>query len=311
MHDIVHRIRVVVGEVEPVTVIDKAVAVVVDTVAVAVRRVPEHVRREVLVVVVDPRVDHTDNDIAASGGDPPRLRRVDVRIGAVVKTPEQAQLGIVGNHEGLDDKVGFHIEHSGHSPVEPDRLFHLQPLRQFDELEAVECSEPLHGRCPHRSMSYCLGRVRDLGREPHEKLVGYILGTRARRGRLTRGASHTGSEDHAEHANESNANGSNSSEPVHFRSLRLMKSESFEPAGRPSLCNRTRWNGRGSTWATMATLCGLSNRQTTLSPPLSRSTLTLEKRTSLSSRAAAQSRRGRPALEAQENRGWYRSKKSE
>jgi len=30
----------------------------------------------------------------------------------------------------------------------------------------------------------------------------------------------------------------------------------------------------------MATLCGLSNRQTTPSPPLSRSTLTLEKRTS-------------------------------
>src|SRR5439155_21768692 len=76
---VIHRVRVVIGEVEPVTVIDKAVAVVIDTVAVAVRRA-EYIRGEVLVVVVDPRVDHADDDAAAASGDVPRLRRVDVRV---------------------------------------------------------------------------------------------------------------------------------------------------------------------------------------------------------------------------------------
>ena len=225
---VVHRVGVVVGEVDAVTVIDEAVAVVVDTVVVAVRRVPVHVRGEVLVVVVDPRVDHTDDDVAAACRDAPRLGPVDVRIGAVIKAPERAKLGIVRDSEGMDDVVGFRIQNCGNLPVAPDRFFHLQPLRQLDEFETLEGLEPLHDSCPARGMGRCPGRGRDPGRESHEELVGDVLGDQARPGRLTRGVFHAGSEEHDERANEGDANGSNSSGPVHFRSARLVTSELFE-----------------------------------------------------------------------------------
>src|SRR5216117_584777 len=51
-------------------------------------------------------VDHADDDAPAAGRETPRLARVDVRIGVVVEAPEPGEPGILGDHEGLRDKVG-------------------------------------------------------------------------------------------------------------------------------------------------------------------------------------------------------------
>ena len=51
-------------------------------------------------------VDHGDDDASAAARETPRLERVAVRIGVVVEAPEPGDLGILGDHEGLDDKVG-------------------------------------------------------------------------------------------------------------------------------------------------------------------------------------------------------------
>ena len=82
---VVRRVVVVVHEVPAAPVVDVAVAVVVEAVRPAARAVLALVDPDVLGEIgvrhVDTGVDDRDGDVGASGGDGPRLLRVDVRIG--------------------------------------------------------------------------------------------------------------------------------------------------------------------------------------------------------------------------------------
>ena len=97
---VVVGIAVVVDEVVAVIIVDIAVAVIIDAVAGDLAGVAPHVGGEVGMRPVDAGVDDADND-AAAGGVVPRLRRIDIRVGApaglagIVQPPELAEGRVV------------------------------------------------------------------------------------------------------------------------------------------------------------------------------------------------------------------------
>lgn len=100
---IIHRIRVTIGRVDTVAVIDEAVAVVIDTVIVTVSTISEHIVGQVRVVVVDPCVDHPYDHATTSGCFVPGLRAIDVGVrgstiqASVMKPPLIIKTWIIGS----------------------------------------------------------------------------------------------------------------------------------------------------------------------------------------------------------------------
>ena len=128
---VVEGIGVVVGEVPAVDIIDKPVAVVVDTVTGNLSRVPPHVCGQVRVTVVDASIDHGHDHSPRAGGHVPCFGRVDVSVShttglsGAVEPPEPREGRIVGQRSCRDNPVGFeapcadrcrprgHIPHAG------------------------------------------------------------------------------------------------------------------------------------------------------------------------------------------------------
>ena len=110
---VVHRVAVVVDEVVSVDVVDEPVAVVVDSVSGNLAGVGPDVGGQIDVIVVHARVDHSDHDVAASGGDVPGFCRVDVGVGRtagltrVVHPPERRDELVVGHRLQLLHDVQF------------------------------------------------------------------------------------------------------------------------------------------------------------------------------------------------------------
>jgi len=110
---VVHGVAVVVDEIVPVHVVHEPVAVVVDAVPGDFTRVGPDVGRQVGVCVVDARIDHAHDDLAAAGGDVPGLGRVDVGVvgsaglAGVVQAPEPGILRVVG--DGLEHVDGVQL----------------------------------------------------------------------------------------------------------------------------------------------------------------------------------------------------------
>src|SRR3989338_642096 len=141
---VVHGIIIVIHFVDAVTIIHEAVAIIVQSVAVTIVAVLEHIRREILVVVVDAGIDHGDNNITASRGDVPRLRRIDVRIlGAtglsrIVETPERTEVRVIRRNEPLDYIVRLRVEHVQMVQVARDRLLNGHPVGESHELDTLD-----------------------------------------------------------------------------------------------------------------------------------------------------------------------------
>jgi hypothetical protein len=90
----------------------RAVAVLVTRVAVVVHEVVtrEHVRRQVGVVVGDAGIDNCDGDCAASRGEIPSLRPVDVGIARLTEAPELSVSRVVRRESGVVDEVWLGVE---------------------------------------------------------------------------------------------------------------------------------------------------------------------------------------------------------
>ena len=84
---VVFRIRVIVGEVVTVEVVDEPVAVLIDAVhdartipARTLRRIGPHIRLQVGVSIVDTRVDHAHDHVAGARVSRPGFRSIYIGI---------------------------------------------------------------------------------------------------------------------------------------------------------------------------------------------------------------------------------------
>ena len=143
---VVHGIGVSVDGIDAVTIVDMAVAVVVDAVVVAVGRVLKDVRRKILVVVVDTGVDHRNDDVVAPRRDIPGLGGVDIRVdgetglAGVVEPHLAGKAGIVRNRIDADDVVGLDVCHIRMLEVGGHRLMCLHPERKLHVMQARDRS---------------------------------------------------------------------------------------------------------------------------------------------------------------------------
>ena len=100
---VVKGICIVVGKVVAINIICVAIAIVVDAIACDFASIAPHVCSEVLVVVVNARVDNSDDGSAGSGIDVPSFWSIDISIlgstslGGVVKAIHGRKAGIVWN----------------------------------------------------------------------------------------------------------------------------------------------------------------------------------------------------------------------
>ena len=181
---VVHGIRVVVGGVDAEAVVDLPVPVVVDPVAIAVRLVAEHVRGQVRVRVVDPRVDHRHDDVFAPRRHVPRREGIDVCtrgpavLARILEPPETAEARIVGSPPRLDDPVGLRIEDVGTAPVEFEGLFDVHPGRDAHGLKAFDDLEALVGVGAHQRVSQGSVDRQRRGAELYQDGVGSVAGRR-------------------------------------------------------------------------------------------------------------------------------------
>ena len=108
---VVEGVAVAVREIPAVHVVDEAVAIIVDAVARHLARVAPHVRGEVGMAVIDARVDHRDDDRAGPGRDIPGPCGVDVGardptgLPGVVEAPEASERRVIGHGGRGDDDV--------------------------------------------------------------------------------------------------------------------------------------------------------------------------------------------------------------
>ena len=181
---VIPGIRVVVRRVDTDAIVDHAVAVVIDPVGDAVARAAIHVAGQVLVVVVDARVDHGHHDVAAPGGDVPRLHRVDVRVGhaatlaRVVEAPEAAEARIVGRRLMLDDPVGLRVEDRGMATIVPERVLDPHSTREAHSMQVLDDREALvNSGADRRVRERLLGRRRRR-LEAHQDRIGAVPGRR-------------------------------------------------------------------------------------------------------------------------------------
>ena len=184
---VVHRVRIVVRGVDAEAVVDLAVAVVVDPVDDAVARAPVHVRGQVLMVVIDPGVDHRHDDVAAAGGDVPRLHGVDVRVGdsaaltRVVEPPQLAEARIIGRRLALDDPVGLGVDDRGMAAIRLESRLDAHPGRQPHHVQPLDDREALQDAGAHQRVGEGLLGRRRRGGEPHEHGIRRMAGKRLRR----------------------------------------------------------------------------------------------------------------------------------
>jgi hypothetical protein len=150
---VVVGIRVAIHDVDPVAVVDEAIGVTVDPVAVAVGGVGPNVRREVRVAVVDAGVDDDHDDVSAATDDVPSFGGIYVRVGGpsglsrVVEVPELRKARIVRDAQRVDRQVEFGIEDVGAGSVGGERGIDGAFSSDIDDLEAVEGPEaPRHRR---------------------------------------------------------------------------------------------------------------------------------------------------------------------
>ena len=100
---VVKGICIVVGKVVAINIICVAIAIVVDAIAGDFACIAPHVCCEVLVVVVNARVDNSDDGSAGSGINVPSLWSIDISIldstglGGVVKAIHGRESWIVWN----------------------------------------------------------------------------------------------------------------------------------------------------------------------------------------------------------------------
>ena len=177
---VVHGVGIVVGGVDSEAVVDLTVAVVIDPVVVAVRRVTEHVRGQVRVGVVDSRVDHGHDDVAAPGREVPGFGGIDVRVreptglAHVAQSPEIAETWVAGSRLDFDDPVRLRIDDIGKLPVEGDGFLDLHPDWNSHRVKAFDDREVLVRSGAHERVSERLGSGQGRCLEPHENGVGSV-----------------------------------------------------------------------------------------------------------------------------------------
>ena len=137
---VIHWVAVVVDEVVPVDIIDKPVAVVVDTVPGDLARIRPDVRHQVGVRVVNASIDYANDNVDTACGDIPCFGRVNVRIGrparltGVVHSPQLGKVGVI--RDCLNRKDGIRLEISnvriGSEPV--DYLVDIRAMHRNENL---------------------------------------------------------------------------------------------------------------------------------------------------------------------------------
>ena len=131
---VVDRVRVAVDRSNPEAIVDEPVAVVVEAVGVAVGLVAEHVRRQVLVRVVDAGVDDRHHHGRAARREIPGLRGIDVDV---LREDRRVQPPLVAGEEmrivrhGLQrhDVIRLGVEHFREPPIPGNRLRRRQSAR--------------------------------------------------------------------------------------------------------------------------------------------------------------------------------------
>ena len=129
---VVERITVVVGEVVSVDIVDEAIAVVVDSVVGNFIRIDPHVCREIDVTIIDSRVDHRHDGLAAADRRIPGFRRIDVGVDRavglplIVQTPLFVKTRIVGGGADLNLIDGFGVQNRIETAQLLDGRFHRQ-----------------------------------------------------------------------------------------------------------------------------------------------------------------------------------------
>ena len=174
---VVHGVGIAVDGVDPEAVVGVAVAVVVGPVAAAVGLVPEHVRREIRVRVVDAGVDDDHHHVPASGRQVPRGEGADVRarnsavLTGIVESPQSAQARIAGSRLCPEHPVRLRVEDGGVAAVQLEGLPDAHPGRDLHRLKAPDDPEgPVHARSGQRvGLRPLLGRRELL--EPHQNGV--------------------------------------------------------------------------------------------------------------------------------------------
>jgi len=93
---IIIGVAVIVGEIPAVDVIPEAVAVVVDAVARNFAWIAPHVGREILVAIINARIDHRYDDIGVTLAQLPCLWCIDVLVVGLMHAPKLAKGWVVG-----------------------------------------------------------------------------------------------------------------------------------------------------------------------------------------------------------------------
>ena len=119
-------------------VVDVAVVVVVNPVARDLAGIGPDICRQIRVVVVYARVDHTDHHVARPGEQIPGFGCVDICIrratslAGVVHAPQQTVVRIIGRSEDAVQVVGFDIFHERIVGQQRDRLRHGHGGQSFE-----------------------------------------------------------------------------------------------------------------------------------------------------------------------------------
>ena len=173
----VHRIGIAVDGIDAVAIVDETIAVVVDTVGVAVRLVAEHVGGEILVVVVDPGIDDGHDDVAATRGDVPGFGGVNVGVveerDRRVEPPELAidEARVVGRGLERQAMIRLDVQHVRVVAVLLECLGDGHLRGELDQLQVLDGGELLDGRRPGGRVERVAPDPVAAGAEPHQDLI--------------------------------------------------------------------------------------------------------------------------------------------
>ena len=150
--EIVHRVRVVVGRVDPVAVVDEAVAIVVNPVGVAIGSVSEHVVRKIGMRVVDAGVEDRHDDAVAAARNLPSLRKVDVCTRNSRQTDRHCGIPTARKARSgrrrvrcTHDLIQLRVLHIRVKAIQPERLREADTLANPYELETFDMFERPQG----------------------------------------------------------------------------------------------------------------------------------------------------------------------
>src|SRR5207248_7144896 len=193
MHD-VGKVAVIIETVAPVAVVNVAIAVIVDSVVVAIGFVSIHIGAEVLVVDIQSGIDEADNKVTAPGRNAPCFERVNIRtrlsrcgtlkkwvrkqnrLPGIVHDPQVVKIRVIRRTiERLADVVRLGIQHRWIASVRAQCRIEIDSGSELYKLQPGERRETAHHLTGSSRTRLRTGHLRCRWAIPNQKLVGNVL----------------------------------------------------------------------------------------------------------------------------------------